>query len=151
MVNQNKEKLNHAGYEGKCVVRPPKIITYISIVEIVVFSSFLFLMFFFPNGTESLFSYSVFIFFIILGIYLMYITNTWQIEFLQSEDYFVLTDYWRRKHVIYYSDCFYYKFRYNYQEILIHNRIKDFTIIPMLENSEFFLNMLIQHNVTKAD
>lgn len=151
MVNQDKEKHNYVDYEEKCVVRFPKNYNYIFIVGIVFLSSCLFMSYFFPNGTESLFTYYVFVFFLLLDIFIIFITNTWQIEFHPSQDFFVLTDYCRKKHVIHYSDCVYYKYRYKNSEILVHNRIKTFTIIPMMENSELFLCMLILYNVAKAD
>ena len=67
----------------------------------------------------------------------------------KNEDFFILRDYWGRKHKIHYADCTSYQYRYRHQEIIVRNRIKNFTISYLLVNCGILIAALQQHNVKR--
>ena len=67
----------------------------------------------------------------------------------KNEDFFILRDYWGRKHKIHYADCTSYQYRYRHQEIIVRNRIKNFTISYLLVNCGILITALQQHNVKR--
>lgn len=111
MMRENeKEEITNL-HKERIVVRPPKMMGWVAVIGILFFT---FLLFF---GTRSLLNdtapsvvFSIililFIFLLdLLGACLLWTTLIWQIEVFRSEDFFILRDYWGRKHKIHYSDC----------------------------------------------
>lgn len=120
------------------VVSPPRIMGWAAIIDMLFFTTVILIMCFNPNGTESPWVFVAFFLFDLLGGYLLWITLVWQIEVFRDEDFFILRDYWGRKHKICYTDCMSYQYRYRQQEIIIRNHIKNFTISHLWLIMEFW-------------
>jgi len=141
--------------EEKIIIRPPKMICWVAVIGILFFTAILIIITLFPNGTEfipftgtdSPFVFIIFSFFVLLGAYLLYAALVWRVEVFKNEDFFILRDYWGRRHKIHYSDCTCYQYRYRGQEIIIRNTIKNFTVTDLLINYEVLLSALQQHKV----
>ena len=145
--NEKEETSNL--HKERIVVRPPKIMGWAAIIEMLFCTAVIFIMFFFPNGTEASFVFLGFSLLDLLGAYFLWATLIWQIEVFRNEDFFILRDYWGRKHKIHYSDCTSYQYRYQNQEIIVRNRIKNFTISYLLVNCGVLIAALRQHNVKR--
>ncbi len=154
MREQIKEESSRPN-EEKIVIKPPKVICWVAIIEMLIFTAILIIITLFPNGTESIpftgtdspFVYLFFSFFVLLGAYLLYAALVWRVEVFKNEDFFILRDFWGRRHKIHYSDCICYQYQYRGQEIIIRNTIKNFTVSDLLINCEVLLSALQQHNV----
>ena len=149
MIRENeKEEISNL-HKERIVVRPPKIMGWIAVVEMLFCTAVIFIMFFFPNGTEVPFVFFGFILLGFLGACFLWATLIWQIEVFRNEDYFILRDYWGRKHKIHYSDCTSYQYRYQNQEIIVRNHVKNFTMSYLLVNCDVLIAALQQHNVKR--
>lgn len=149
VMRKNEQEETFSLSKGKVVVSPPRIMGWVAIIGMLFFTAVILIMCFSPNGTETPWVFLAFWLFDLLGGYLLWITLVWQVEVFRDEDFFILRDYWGRKHKICYTDCTSYQYRYHHQEIVIHNRIKNFTISYLLVNYGILVEALQQHNVER--
>lgn len=149
MMRENeKEEITNL-HKERIVVRPPKMMGWVAVTGMLFFTAVILIMFFFPNGTEAPLVFLGFFLLDLLGACLLWATLIWQVEVFRSEDFFILRDYWGRKHKVHYSDCTSYQYRYHHQEIIVRNRIKNFTISYLLVNYGVLIAALQQHNVKR--
>jgi len=156
MRQNEKEEASHPLRE-KIIIRPPKLVCWVAIIGMLFFTAILIILTLFPNGTETVpftgadspFVFLIFSFFDLLGAYLLYAALVWRVEVFKNEDFFILRDYWGRRHKIRYSDCTSYQYRYRGQEIIIRNTVKNFTVTDLLTNCNVLLSALQQHKVKR--
>lgn len=149
IIRENEKKTISNLHKKRIVVRPPKIMGWVAVVEMLFCTAAIFIMFFFPNGTEAPFVFFGFFLLDFLGACFLWATLIWQIEVFRNEDFFILRDYWGRKHKIRYSDCTSYQYRYQNQEIIVRNHVKNFTMSYLLVNCSVLIAALQQHNVKR--
>lgn len=71
MMSKSSKELLKTWHQEHVVLRFPSIFFWIGFLDVLFFSACLFIMFFFPNGTEAWWVWTEFILFILLGFYLM--------------------------------------------------------------------------------
>ena len=120
---------------------------WVAVIGMLFFTGVILVMILRPNGTERPWVFAGFYLFDLMGAWLLWMTLIWRVEVFRSEDFFVLRDYLGRKHKIRYEDCTGYQFRYHQQEIIVHNRVKHFTVSCLLVNYGTLLAALQQHHV----
>ena len=147
---------DHAGERKRGGLQPgqgadrgqaPKTMGWVAVIGMLFFTGVILVMILQPNGTERPWVFAGFYLFDLMGAWLLWMTLIWRVEVFRSEDFFVLRDYLGRKHKIRYEDCRGYQFRYHRQEIIVHNRVKHFTVSCLLVNYGTLLAALQQHHV----
>lgn len=155
MMRENEKEEIANLHKERIVVRPPKMMGWVAVSGILFFTVLLFFVTrSSSNDTAPHVVFRIILILIVflldlLGAYLLWITLIWQVEVFKNEDFFILRDYWGRKHKIHYSDCTGYQYRYHHQEIIVRNRIKNFTISYLLVNYGVLIAALQQHNVKR--
>lgn len=158
IMREKEREMTYNLRKERIVIRPPKVMGWIAVMEMLFCTTVLLIILLYPNGiefpvvfhgTESPVVFLGFFLFDLLGAYLLWITLVWQVEVFKNEDFFILRDYWGRKHKIHYADCTSYQYRYRHQEIIVRNRIKNFTISYLLVNCGILIAALQQHNVKR--
>lgn len=156
MKETEKEEIGNQKKE-RVIVHLPKAFCWVAIIEMLFFTAVIILLRLFPHGTGSVkftggdspVVLLVFSLFVLLGAYLLYISVIWRVEVFKNEDFFILRDYWGRRHKIYYSDCTSYQYRYHNQEIIVRNHVKNFTVGYFLVNNQALITALNQHHVKR--
>ena len=145
IMREKEREMTYNLRKERIVIRPPKVIGWIAVMEMLFCTTVLLIILLYQNGiefpvvfhgTESPVVVLGFFLFDLLGAYLLWITLVWQVEVFKNEDFFILRDYWGRKHKIHYADCTSYQYRHRGQEILVRCRVKDSTIGCFLVNYE---------------
>ena len=158
IMREKEREMTYNLRKERIVIRPPKVIGWIAVMGMLFCTTVLLIILLYQNGiefpvvfhgTESPVVFLGFFLFDLLGAYLLWITLVWQVEVFKNEDFFILRDYWGRKHKIHYADCTSYQYRYRHQEIIVRNRIKNFTISYLLVNCGILITDLQQHNVNR--
>ena len=133
IMREKEREMTYNLRKERIVIRPPKVIGWIAVMGMLFCTTVLLIILLYQNGiefpvvfhgTESPVVFLGFFLFDLLGAYLLWITLVWQVEVFKNEDFFILRDYWGRKHKIHYADCTSYQYRYRHQEIIVRNRIK---------------------------
>ena len=127
------------------IIRLPKAVFLVGCICTTVFATVIVLMTLFPNDTVALWVYVIFIFFVLLGVYLMTIAIIWKMEVFRNEDYFIYRSVFFRTYKINYADCISYKCTKNTVELITTNRT--FHIDTIATNYEFFMAMLKKYKV----
>lgn len=127
------------------IIKLPKVVFVVGCICATVFSTAIVLMTLFPNDTAALWVYLIFIFFVLLGVYLMAIGTVWKMEVFRHEDYFIYRSIFFRTYKIKYEDCISYKCTKNTVELITANRT--FHIDTIATNYEFFMAMLKKNKV----
>lgn len=155
IMRENDKEAAFNPRKERIVVRPPKVLGWVAVIGMLFFTALLFFAACsLPNTPASpavlLIILTVFIFLLdLLGAWLLWVTLIWQVEVFRREDFFILRDYWGRRHKIHYADCTSYQYRYHHQEIIVRNRIKNFTISYLLVNVGILIAALQQHHVKR--
>ena len=143
---RESEKEEKSNYEKQnVVIRAPKIFIWVAIVDILFFGGIIFLMTFFPNGTESLSAYVVFSAFLLLGVWMFYYLLIWKVEVTKGEDFFLLRDGFGRKSRIYYADCI--SIDERKQGYIVRTKTKKIEMGYYIVNYEFLIAELQKHHV----
>ena len=127
------------------IIRLPKAFFFVGCVCATLFATAIVLMTLFPNDTVTWWVYIIFVFFVLLGIYLMAIGTIWKIEVFRHKNYFIYRSVFFRKYKIKYADCISYKCAKNSVELITTNRT--FHIDTIATNYEFFVAMLKKHKI----
>lgn len=143
--NNEKEAEKNSGKEH-ITLRLPRVYLWAGVFGILVFSTLLILMVLFPNDTASLWVYVVFIFFILLGVFIVLGAQFWKIDVFTKEDYFLYRNWNCRTYKILYSDCISYKFGKS-NTLILHTKKKKIYIDLFTTNLETILSMLTEHKV----
>lgn len=131
IMREKEREMTYNLRKERIVIRPPKVIGWIAVMGMLFCTTVLLIILLYQNGiefpvvfhgTESPVVFLGFFLFDLLGAYLLWITLVWQVEVFKNEDFFILMDYWGRKHKIHYADCTSYQYRYRHQEIIVRNR-----------------------------
>lgn len=146
-MKEGKKEEERGRRSTRIIVRLPKALWLIAIIGILFYTCLMVNMIVSRNETEPLYVYIFFSFAILFSAYILYISLIWRIEVPKNEDYFVLRDCWGKRYIIQYSDCVSYQYRR--QEIVVRNRIKNFTMNGFLVNYAVFIAMLNQHHVKR--
>ena len=105
----NSKELQKNLTEEHIVIRLSKVYLWIGILDIAVFSTFCFIMFFFPNDTTTWWVWMIFIFFILLGFCLVCSTLIFKIDIYRNKDYFLYRNIFLKTRKIYYCECINYQ------------------------------------------
>ncbi len=127
------------------VIHLPKAYLWVGFLVVAVFSTFGFIMFFFPNGTEAWWVWILFSLFIIGGFYIILEALFFKIEIFKDEDYFVYRDFLVKTQKIYYCDCISYKCTEN--AFVIKTKRKKISLDIHTVNIEFLKAMLSKKSV----
>lgn len=142
--SNGKELINNLTREH-VVIHLPKVYLWIGFLVVTVFSTFCFIMFFFPNGTEAWWVWVIFIIFILGGFYIIFESLFFKIDIFKSKDYFIYKYPFAKPKKIYYCDCISYKCTANAFMIkTIRNKI---SVDIHSVNIEFLMAMLSKKNV----
>lgn len=141
--NNDKEILKNIDKEH-VIIKYPKAYIWVGIADILFCSVFLFLMIFYPNGTESWWVFVGFGFFDLLGLAIFLNAIMWKIDVFKSKDYFLYRPLFKT-YKIKYDDCLWYKYEYLNSKI---KTIKQTIHIEMgITNLEYLLAMLDKHKI----
>lgn len=146
--NNDKELIENLT-KDHIVLRLPKVYIWIGSIGILFFLALIILSSLFPNGTEGVFSYSVFIAFVILGIFIVLEALLWKVDVFRHKDYFVYRTMFFKTYTIEYKDCEYYIWEKNTIKIKTSN--KTFRFDSKSSNIEFLLGLLNKNGVSKIN
>ena len=123
----------------------PKVYFWIGLLVVAVFSTFCFIMFFFPNGTEAWWVWVIFIIFILGGFYIIFESLFFKIDIFKSKDYFVYKDFFVKTQKIYYCDCI--SYNRNANAFVIKTTRNKISMDIHSVNIEILMAMLSKKNV----
>ncbi len=157
VMRENEKEGASSSHTERIIIKPPKVMCLVAAIEMLICTVVLIIITLFPNGTESIpftdadspMVFLIFSLFDLFGVCFLYATLIWRIEVFKNEDFFILRDYWGQRHEIHYSDCTSYQYRHHGQEIIVRNRIKNFTISYLLVNCEFLIAAMQRYNVKR--
>ena len=129
------------------VIRLPKSYLWVGGVCTAVFVAFLGWMTFFPNGTETWWTFAIFGFFALLGIVIM-IACQKKIEVFRKEDYFLYRPTPFKTYRVAYSDFISYQMK-GTNTLVVKTRGKTVRVDGTAVNLKILLSMLKQQGVKK--
>lgn len=118
---------------------------WVSFLDVLVFSTFLFIMFFFPNGTEAWWVWILFIIFVLLGLALVLKTLIFKMDVYKNKDYFVYRSVFVKTRKIYYCECI--SYQCTQYDLIVKTGKKKITIDIHTVNVEFLMGMLGKNKV----
>lgn len=141
----------------RIIIRPPKAMRLAAAVDMLFCMAVLILVTLFPHGTQSVpftgadspMVFLIFSLFSLLGACLLHAALVWRVEVFPDEDFFILRDCLGRRTRIRYADCTSYQYRHRGQEILVRNRVKDFTVGCFLINHEALIAAMQRYRVKR--
>ncbi len=126
-------------------IHAPQVYLWVALCEILFCFAVIFVMVLFPNGTETIFAFTVFFLLALFGLCVFFIAVNWKIEILAGESFFILNDCWGKKHTIRYRDCESYCVRG--QGIIVRNHVKKFSVACNLVNFDAMISALNSNGV----
>lgn len=105
---------------GNAIVKLPKVLFVVGLLDAVVCALLLILMYCFPNSTSRPWIYFVFTSFFALGCCMMHLTVSWKITYSIETDFFVYRSALLRSRKFYYRECY---CRFETGEIIITNDV----------------------------
>ncbi len=145
--NNDKELIENLTKEH-IVIRLPKAYIWVGVIGILFSLALIILSALFPNGTEGIFSYSVFIAFVLLGIMIVLEALFWRVDIFRHKDYFVYRTMFFKAYTIEYKDCEYYISGTN--TIKLKTSSKTFRFDSKSTNIEFLLGLLGENGVREV-
>ncbi len=145
MSEESSEELLNNLKADRIVLRLPKAYMWVGCGCILVFSAFILVMLYYPNGTETMWVIAVFAFFVLLGCAIILKAKVWRIELFRSKDYFFVRDLLRKTYCVSYRDCTNYSFSAN--RLRLKTEKGQVCIDIHVINFEFLLAMLKQYKV----
>lgn len=145
MMNKSTKELLKTWQQEHVVLRFPSIFFWIGFLDVFFFSACLFIMFFFPNGTEAWWVWTEFILFILVGFYLMSYVLLFKIDVYRSKDYFVYRNLFSRTRKIYYHECV--SYQCTEHDLIVKTGKKKITIDIHTINVEVLMGMLGKNKV----
>ncbi len=146
--NNDKELIENLTKEH-IVIRLPKAYIWVGSIGVLFFLALIILSTLFPNGTEGVFSYSVFIAFVILGIFIVLEALFWKVDIFRHKDYFVYRTVFFKTYTIEYKDCEYYIWGTN--TIKLKTSSKTFRFDSNSSNIEYLLGLLNKNGVSEIN
>lgn len=153
VMNEKVRELRANLKNDHIIVHLPLVFRWVGLVDVVVFSLFISLMYCFPSivtGGRDIWINLAFGVFILIGLFIIIITFTWRIDIFRSEDYFIIRTFLGKSYTIKYSDIISYKITKD-MNIIIKTSSRKFTIDHSASNIEFFKSMLRRHTLPNAN
>ena len=141
-----KEYFKHLS-EDQIVLKLPKAYFWLGGCGTLFFGSLLFVMFFFPNGTEGGFPYSVFSILLVLSLYLIISTMIFRIDINKNESFFSYRSIFHKTQIIMYSECISYSENYNLHFFVVETTKKKIHFDLNTTNLSYLQEMLNKNNV----
>ena len=146
--NNDKELIENLTKEH-IVIRLPKAYIWVGSIGVLFFLALIILSTLFPNGTEGVLSYSVFVAFAILGIFIVLVALFWKVDVFRHKDYFIYRTMFFKTYTIAYKDCEHYIWGTNTIKLKTNNKI--FRFDSNSSNIEFLLGLLNKNGVNKIN
>lgn len=145
MMSKSSKELLKTWHQEHVVLRFPSIFFWIGFLDVLFFSACLFIMFFFPNGTEAWWVWTEFILFILLGLALVLKTLIFKIDVYKNKDYFVYRSVFVKTRKIYYCECI--SYQCTQYDLIVKTGKKKITIDIHTINVEVLMGMLGKNKV----
>lgn len=129
------------------IIRTPRLFLLVGIIGISVCTTFIFLMLFYPNGTEAWWVFIIFGSGDLLGMYIISNTLIWKIEVFRNENYFLYRKSPFKTYKIKYEDCLYFQENINKGVLIVKTNKKTVTANMLFTNYECLPAMLIKNGV----
>lgn len=145
IFEKNSKELINSLKQEHVVLHLPSIFFWVGFLDIIFCSTCLFIMFFFPNGTEAWWVWTEFILFILLGLALVLKTLIFKIDVYKNKDYFVYRSVFVKTRKIYYCECI--SYQCTQYDLIVKTGKKKITIDIHTVNVEFLMGMLGKNKV----
>lgn len=126
------------------VIRYPKVYLWVGIIDIFLFAFLMVLTIWWPT---YIWVWVLLSFFLLLGVYVVFVSLCWKIDIFQHEDYFLIRTLPFRTHKIQYSDCIEYGYVNKMNMLVLKTSRKKFHVDIFTVNFSFLVGMLGQHKV----
>lgn len=144
---RNREEIVKNLTEEHIVIRLPRTYFWVGCIDVLGFSTFLFLMSYYDNGTSPAWTKAVFGFFVLIGIWIVIKTQIWKIEIFRSKDYFIYQLAPWRVYSVLYRECEYY--RYSRDALVLKTKERTLRIELNATNLAFLTAMLTKNGVSQ--
>lgn len=104
MIRESRTEIKDKS--GDIIVKMPKVLFVVGLLDTLVCLLLLILMYCFPNSTARPWVYCIITAFFVLGCYLMYLTVSWKITYSTESDYFIYRSALMRSGKYFYRDCY---------------------------------------------